>query len=185
MLCGDGCGGSTNCTNLAPNTVVDAMSTTTFEGINCNAAGSIASLSAAWPSGNASMALTRPTSAPCSLTLASGFITRPARGDNTVRGTVWVKPPRNMVAASTMTPTMATTVTSPTSGRRNVVHRVLLRILLARSRCRVTAPNFVDGVLLVEHPTDSPRCVSFHDVEEYSATDHVRTDTNLPYCGQR
>ena len=39
---------------------------------------------------------TLPTSTPRIFTFASGFITRPARSDTTVTGTVVPKPPRNM-----------------------------------------------------------------------------------------
>ena len=114
---GDGSGGMTNWTYLAPNTVVDAMSTSTFAGIAFIRVGSIARWIAASPLGNCSIESTLPTWTPRICTLASGFITSPARGDTTVTGTLSVNPPRNRVAASTTTARSTTTVTTPISGR--------------------------------------------------------------------
>ena len=51
-------------------------------------------------------------------TLASGFITRPARSEITVTGTVSVKLPRNRATASAKIATIATTVPRPASGAR-------------------------------------------------------------------
>ena len=53
--CGEGSAGGISCTYLAPNTVVDAISTSTLAGIKCSCAGFIARSSAACPSGRASM----------------------------------------------------------------------------------------------------------------------------------
>src|SRR5436190_13723766 len=63
------------------------------------------------------MESTLPTCAPCSFTLASGFITRPARSERTVTGTVSVKLPRNSPAASATIAAIATTVPRPASAR--------------------------------------------------------------------
>jgi hypothetical protein len=60
---------------------------------------------------------TLPTCTPRIFTLASGFITRPARSEITVTGTVSVKLPRNNPAASTIIATTATTAPSPASTR--------------------------------------------------------------------
>src|SRR5262249_20259681 len=60
---------------------------------------------------------TLPTSTPCIFTLASGFITRPARGDTTVTGTLLVKSPRNRPTATAKMRTIATTVAKPANGR--------------------------------------------------------------------
>ena len=76
-------------TNLAPNTVGDSMLTFTFDGIRCSCDGFIARRSAAVPSGRSSIESTLPTSTPRILTLASLFITRPARSERTVTGSVW------------------------------------------------------------------------------------------------
>ena len=62
--------------------------------MRCSCDGSIARCRAAVPSGSASMEATLPTCTPRILTLASGFITRPARSEITVTGTVSVKLPR-------------------------------------------------------------------------------------------
>ena len=59
------------------------------------------------------MEATLPTWAPWNLTLASGFITRPARWDNTVSGTVSCRSPRNNAAATATMATVATTVATP------------------------------------------------------------------------
>src|SRR6476620_593613 len=72
---------------------------------------------AAVPSGLASMDDTLPTWTPRIFTLASGFITSPARSEITVTGTVSVKLPRNNPAASAMIVAIATTVPSPASTR--------------------------------------------------------------------
>src|SRR4029079_12367710 len=72
---------------------------------------------AAVPSGFDSMDDTLPTCTPRILTLASGFITKPARSEITVTGTVSVKLTRNNAAASTIIATIATTVPSPASTR--------------------------------------------------------------------
>ena len=60
---------------------------------------------------------TLPTWAPLSLTLASGYITRPARCEITVTGTVLVKLSWNSPTANAMIAAMATTVANPASGR--------------------------------------------------------------------
>src|SRR6478609_2796311 len=72
---------------------------------------------AAVPSGLASMDDTLPTWTPRIFTLASGFITRPARSEITVTGTVSVKLPRNNPAASTTTATTASRVPKPARTR--------------------------------------------------------------------
>ena len=64
------------------------------------------------------MESTLPTWTPRICTLASGFITRPARVDNTVTGTVAsVRPPRNMFTAKATMPTIMAIVMKPASGR--------------------------------------------------------------------
>ena len=69
------------------------------------------------PSGRAWIEDTRPTGTPSILTLASGSITRPARGETTVSGTVWAKSPRNNPVATATISARAATVASPASGR--------------------------------------------------------------------
>jgi hypothetical protein len=71
------------------------------------------------------MAVTRPTATSCNFTLASGFMTNPARSEMTVTVTVVARPPRNNVAAKTNTPAMAMTVVAPT-----IVREVLLVIFI-------------------------------------------------------
>ena len=73
--------------------------------------------SAAWPLGNHSIEATLPTRTPRIFTLASGFITSPARWDRTVTGTVRVKLPWNKPTATAMMAAMTTTVPNPASGR--------------------------------------------------------------------
>ncbi len=64
------------------------------------------------------MEATLPTWTPRICTLASGFITKPARVDNTVTGpVVGAKLPRNMFAANAKTPTITAIVIRPASGR--------------------------------------------------------------------
>ena len=69
------------------------------------------------PSGFASIDETLPTWTPRIFTLASGFITKPARSEMTVTGTVLWKSPRNSTTASTKIRPIATTVANPASGR--------------------------------------------------------------------
>lgn len=92
------------------------MSTLTSWGINFICAGSIARCSAAVPSGRDSIDSTLPTWTPRIFTLASAFITSPARSEITVSGTVLVKLPRNSATASAMISPTATTVPRPASG---------------------------------------------------------------------
>ncbi len=63
------------------------------------------------------MESTLPMSTPRSLTLASIFITRPARGDSTVSGTVFVKRPWNSPVQTTTTAASTATLSRPISGR--------------------------------------------------------------------
>ena len=72
---------------------------------------------AAVPSGFASIELTLPTWTPRIFTLASGFITSPARSEITVTGTVSVKLPRNRLTARATIKPMATTIAKPVRGR--------------------------------------------------------------------
>lgn len=60
---------------------------------------------------------TLPTSTPRIFTLASGFMTRPARSEITVTGTVSVKDPRKRPIANAMTATSATMAARPASAR--------------------------------------------------------------------
>ena len=60
---------------------------------------------------------TLPTWTPRIFTLASGFITRPARSEITVTGTVSVKLPRNRLTASATTAAIAITVPRPARAR--------------------------------------------------------------------
>src|SRR5690349_16915135 len=93
------------------------MSTFTLDGIRCSWFGSICRWMAAVPSGRDSIDETVPTCTPRILTLASGFITNPARSEITVTGTVVVKLPRNRPTASATIARIATTVANPASGR--------------------------------------------------------------------
>ena len=115
--CGAGLAGTTNSTNFAPNTVVEVMLTTTLAGICCSASRLIARCKTAWPLDCCSMEATLPTCTPSSSTLASGFITRPARCDNTVSGTVSCRPPRNNTTATATMAAVVATVTTPVSTR--------------------------------------------------------------------
>src|SRR5882757_2940676 len=72
---------------------------------------------AAVPSGFDSIDDTLPTWTPRIFTLASGFITRPARSEITVTGIVAVKLPRKRLTARATIAAIATTVPSPASGR--------------------------------------------------------------------
>ena len=72
---------------------------------------------AARPSGNDSIDATLPTWAPLSLTFASGFITRPARSEIRVTGTVLVKLSRKSPMETATIAAMAITVASPARGR--------------------------------------------------------------------
>ena len=115
--CADGSDGGMSSTFLLPKTVDEAMLTATLAGMISIWPGSIARCRAACPSGSDSMDATVPTCAPCSLTLASTFITSPTRGDRTVTGTVVVKLPRNSPTAVITMATITTMVNSPASGR--------------------------------------------------------------------
>ncbi len=93
------------------------MSAPTLAGITSTIEGSSARCRAAVPSGRESIEATLPTWAPLSLTLASGFITRPARSEITVTGTVLVKLSRNSPTETATIAAMATTVARPARGR--------------------------------------------------------------------
>ena len=114
--CGEGSGGGTNSMNFEPNTVVEAMSTSVLAGMRCNRDGSIARWIAACPLGSDSIESTLPTCAPCSLTFASRFITRPVRGDSTVTGTLVDAPPLNRTTAPATIVAITTRVARPASG---------------------------------------------------------------------
>ena len=58
-----------------------------------------------------------PTCTPRISTFASGFITRPARGEITVTGTVSVKLPRNKPTATATIAAITATVARPVSAR--------------------------------------------------------------------
>ena len=58
-----------------------------------------------------------PTWTPRIFTLASGFITRPARSATTVTGTVSAQLPRNRLIANAKIAPIATNMASPVSGR--------------------------------------------------------------------
>ncbi len=77
----------------------------------------MSSCSAAVPSGRYSIDLTLPTWTPRILTLASGFITRPARSEITVTGTVSVNLPANSPIDTAKIATRTTTRASPARGR--------------------------------------------------------------------
>ncbi len=94
MCCGDRSAGGISCTYLAPKAVGGAISTSTLAGMRGSWDASIARCRAACPLGSTSIEATLPTSTPRIVTRASLFITRPARGDNTVTGAVGVKLPR-------------------------------------------------------------------------------------------
>src|ERR1700682_73655 len=93
------------------------MSTSTVDGMRGSCEGSIAKWMAAVPSGFDSMDDTLPTWTPRIFTLASGFITSPARSEITVTGTVSVKLPRNRLTASATTAAIAITVPRPARTR--------------------------------------------------------------------
>ena len=80
------------------------MSTSTLSGMAFSESGSIARCRTALPSDAVSIRSTWPTWTPRILTLASGFITRPARSETTVTGTVVPQPPRNIPIAKTTMP---------------------------------------------------------------------------------
>ena len=69
------------------------------------------------PSERSSIDLTLPTCTPRIRTLASGFITSPARSEMTVTGTVSEKLSRNSAMASATINAIATNRPSPASGR--------------------------------------------------------------------
>ena len=77
----------------------------------------MSSLTTAVPSAFAAIEATLPTSTPRIFTLASGFITKPARSETTVTGTVSVKLPRKRPTVTAMTTTIATTAARPASAR--------------------------------------------------------------------
>lgn len=111
---GEGVAGGMKLTNFAPNTVVDLISTPEFAGMRVSLSGSSARvISASEPL--RSTAETRPTSTPRIFTLAPGSITRPARGEVTVTGTVLVKLPRNIPKATAAMATRARTRTNAAS----------------------------------------------------------------------
>src|SRR5262245_41935298 len=93
------------------------MSTATLDGMSFIWLGSIARCSTALPSALSSIDATLPTWTPRILTLASGSITRPARSETTVTGTVLVKLPRNRATARAAINTSAKTRPAPASGR--------------------------------------------------------------------
>src|SRR5271166_3289936 len=72
---------------------------------------------AAWPLGSDSIVSTLPTCTPRILTLASGFMTRPARCEITVTGTVWVKSPANRPSETATMAPITRIVANPASGR--------------------------------------------------------------------
>lgn len=78
----------------------------------------MARCNAARPSGSDSIDFTEPTWAPCSFTFAPVSITRPARCDSTVTGTVLVKLPRKNPRATATVATATATVVNPNSIRR-------------------------------------------------------------------
>ncbi|CAA0124464.1 Uncharacterised protein [Mycolicibacterium vanbaalenii] len=95
---------------------------------------------AAIPSGRASIERTVPTCMSRSLTLASGFITNPARSEITVTGTVLVRLPLNSAAASTTIPAITSTKVAPASGRNSPGERDLcFRALVAGLGCLAVA----------------------------------------------
>ena len=73
------------------------------------------------PSGLASIELTLPTWTPRIFTLASGFITSPARSEITVTGMVSVKLPRNRLTARATIKPMATIIAKPVRGRTTLL----------------------------------------------------------------
>lgn len=79
---------------------------------------------AAWFDVRSSTEATRPTTTPSISTLASGFITKPARGESTVAGTESVNLPANTTEHKAITPAIDSSVTRPTSGRSSS-HTVL------------------------------------------------------------
>ena len=85
------------------------MSARTFAGMYFSWSGFMFSFSVT-PSADSLMSPTRPTTTPRSRTLASGFITRPARSAVNVTGTVEEKLPRNCRPASAQTAINATTM---------------------------------------------------------------------------
>src|ERR1700759_5225878 len=93
------------------------MSTSTLEGIRCRSEGYIAKCRTAWPFGRDSIESTLPTWTPCIFTFASTFITRPARDEITVTGTLSVKLPWNKPTATATIATRTATVTRPVSAR--------------------------------------------------------------------
>ena len=113
----EGSGGDTSWTNLDPNTVEEVISAPTLAGMADTAAGSMARRSAARPSGSGSIDATLPTWAPFSLTLASGYMTNPARSVRTVTGNVVRKLSWNSPTARATMAARATTVSRPVNGR--------------------------------------------------------------------
>ena len=102
-----GCSGEDRLTNFAPKAVFDVIATSTFDGIDSSASGSIDNDSCAVASSVGVMDSTEPTVTPAIFTRAPGSITSPARSAITVIGTratnTWLKDATDKA----MTPTIA------------------------------------------------------------------------------
>jgi hypothetical protein len=97
------------------------MSTETLLGMSGSADLSTSRWSAAVPSAFVSILDTCPTCTPRIFTLASGFITRPARSEITVTGTVLAQDPRNRLTASATIRPRVTINANPVSGRTTLL----------------------------------------------------------------